>query len=96
MRPDFELDETLTKHIRTSIRLSRSARHVPAMIHSVRDIPVTLTGKKVEVPIRKVINGAPVQAINPATLRNPECLVEYERLGREMRVKEGIEVKATE
>jgi len=90
MRPNRTLDETLTKKIRTSIRLARSARHVPSKILSVSDIPVTLTGKRVEVPIRKVINGAPVESINPATLRNPECLGEYVRLGEEMRREEGM------
>jgi hypothetical protein len=42
------------------------------------------------VPIRKVINGAPVQSINPATLRNPDCLAEYVKLGEEMRKAEGM------
>jgi acetoacetyl-CoA synthetase len=42
------------------------------------------------VPIRKVINGAPVGSINAATLRNPECLEEYARLGEEMRKEEGV------
>jgi acetoacetyl-CoA synthetase len=42
------------------------------------------------VPIRKVINGAPVSAINPATLRNPDCLHEYVVLGEELRAAEGI------
>lgn len=71
----------------------------------MKDIPVTLTGKRVEgelfrywsmlvshttVPIRKVINGAPVSSINPATLRNPECLEEYAVLGEKMRKEEGM------
>lgn len=106
MRGDHELNEKLIKKIRTSIRLARSARHVPSRILRVSDVPVTLTGKKVEgepqtciptdhltddaVPIRKVINGAPVQSINPATLRNPNCLAEYVALGESMRKEEGM------
>lgn len=90
MRPGRELDEALVKKIKTSIRLARSARHVPAKIVQVADIPVTLTGKRVEVPIRKVINGAKVESINPATLRNPECLAEYVMLGEKMRKEEGM------
>lgn len=42
------------------------------------------------VPIRKVINGSPVSAINPATLRNPDCLEEYVALGLKMRQEEGM------
>jgi acetoacetyl-CoA synthetase len=105
MRGTETISEELIKKIKTSIRLARSARHVPARIIEVGDIPVTLTGKKVEgrslrvrrqsraersVPIRKVINGAPVQSINPATLRNPDCLAEYVKLGEEMRKAEGM------
>jgi acetoacetyl-CoA synthetase len=43
------------------------------------------------VPIRKVINGAPVSSINPATLRNPSCLEEYAKLGEALRKEEGTE-----
>ncbi|OCF38693.1 acetoacetate-CoA ligase [Kwoniella heveanensis CBS 569] len=89
MKEDRTLDEDLTKRIKTSIRLARSARHVPAKIIQVSDVPVTLTGKRVEVPIRKVINGSPIESINPATLRNPGCLAEYVRLGEMMRKEEG-------
>jgi acetoacetyl-CoA synthetase len=80
-----ELSHDLVKTIKTRIRTARSARHVPSSIFSVGGIPVTLTGKKVEVPIRKVINGAPVSSINPSTLRNPECLEEYARIGSSLR-----------
>ena len=48
MRGTETLSEELVKKIKTSIRLARSARHVPARIMQVGDIPVTLTGKKVE------------------------------------------------
>ncbi|WVQ99868.1 acetoacetate-CoA ligase [Kwoniella sp. CBS 9459] len=91
MKDGRTLDEELTKKIKTSIRLARSARHVPAKIIQVSDVPVTLTGKRVEVPIRKVINGSPVESINPATLRNPDCLAEYVKLGEAMRNEEGVE-----
>ena len=111
MKAGRKLDERLIKNIKTSIRLARSARHVPSKILQVSDIPITLTGKRVEgesslenslkwgtcswliwksVPIRKVINGAPVSSINPATLRNPECLAEYVNLGAVMRREEGM------
>jgi len=48
MRASEKLNEDLIKKIKTSIRIARSARHVPARIIQVGDIPVTLTGKKVE------------------------------------------------
>lgn len=112
MREGTELDDELLKLIKTSIRTARSARHVPSRIIQVTDVPMTLTGKKIEgtcipvsnqcrpgahtlpVPIRKVINGAAVSAINPATLRNPDCLEQYVTLGETMRREEGVTVPA--
>ncbi|RXK34998.1 acetoacetate-CoA ligase [Tremella mesenterica] len=85
MREGLNLDDQLLQQVRTSIRLSRSARHVPSTILQVSDIPVTLTGKKVEVPIRKLINGGDIESVNLATLRNPECLGEYMLIGERLR-----------
>jgi acetoacetyl-CoA synthetase len=48
MRAGVVLDEAIIKYIKTAIRVARSARHVPARILQVSDIPVTLTGKRVE------------------------------------------------
>ncbi|THH33618.1 hypothetical protein EUX98_g606 [Antrodiella citrinella] len=79
------LSSELEKRIQTEIRSRRSARHVPAKIIQVKDIPYTLNGKRVEVPVKKIINGAPTSSINPATLRNAECLDQYERIGKALR-----------
>lgn len=78
--------------IKTAIRVRRTARHVPARIVQVEDIPYTLNGKRVEVPVKKIINGAPLSSINPATLRNPECLVEYVRVGEQLRAEVGAKL----
>jgi len=83
------LGADLEKRIRAEIRARRSARHVPAEVIQVRDIPYTVNMKRVEVPVKKIINGAPISSVNPATLRNPECLVEYEALGQVLREKVG-------
>jgi hypothetical protein len=48
MREGVELDAELEKLIKSSIRSARSARHVPARIATVNDVPMTLTGKKIE------------------------------------------------
>ncbi|KAG8888435.1 hypothetical protein FRB98_007647 [Tulasnella sp. 332] len=78
------LDDPLAKAIKTQIRARRTARHVPERIVQVSDVPYTLNGKKVEVPI---LNGASIESLNVATLRNPECLAEYGRIGQELRTE---------
>ncbi|EIW76117.1 acetoacetyl-CoA synthetase [Coniophora puteana RWD-64-598 SS2] len=75
----------LENEIKTEIRSRRSPRHTPAQIIQVDDIPYTLNGKRVEVPVKKIINGAPISSVNPATLRNPECLVAYAEIGKILR-----------
>lgn len=47
----------------------------------------TVNGKKVEVPVKKLLNGLPLSEINFSTLRNPECLPEYVALGELLRAE---------
>ncbi|KAF8329778.1 uncharacterized protein EI90DRAFT_3061952 [Cantharellus anzutake] len=79
------LSENLLNRVKTEIRIRRSPRHVPARILQVHDIPHTLNGKKVEVPVKKLIRGAPITSLNLNTLRNPESLEEYVKLGDQLR-----------
>jgi acetoacetyl-CoA synthetase len=61
--------------IRGAIRDTLSPRHVPDEIHQVPGIPRTLSGKKLEVPVRKILLGTPVEeAADAAALANPEVL----------------------
>ena len=75
------LDELLRERIRTQLRNDYSPRHVPDRIYQVAAIPTTLTGKKLEVPIRRILMGLPAeQAANRAALANPAALdvfIEY-------------------
>ncbi|KIO29526.1 hypothetical protein M407DRAFT_70382, partial [Tulasnella calospora MUT 4182] len=79
------LDDALCKAVKTEVRTRRTARHVPEKILQVSDIPYTLNAKKVEVPIKKILNGVSVDAVNVTTLRNPECLAEYIKIGEVLR-----------
>ncbi|KAJ3828588.1 acetoacetyl-CoA synthetase [Lentinula raphanica] len=80
-----ELSPPLIDAIRTQIRQKRTPRHVPAKIIQAYHIPYTLNGKRVEVLVKKIVNGAPLSSINPATLLNPECLGFYVETGAELR-----------
>jgi acetoacetyl-CoA synthetase len=67
-----KLTEELKNKIRTILRKNASPRHVPAKIVAVPDIPYTLNMKKVELAVKKVIEGKVV--LNKDALRNPEIL----------------------
>jgi acetoacetyl-CoA synthetase len=70
-----EVDEALIATIRSTLRTELSPRHVPDEIHQVPGIPRTLSGKKLEVPVRKILLGTPVNAAaDPDALANPDVL----------------------
>ncbi len=69
------LDEALIKKTKTTLRSMYSPRHVPDEIVVVPDIPYTISGKKLEAPVKKILMGIPVaKAANKDAMRNPESL----------------------
>jgi acetoacetyl-CoA synthetase len=77
------LDDVIESAIRTRLRKEYTPRHVPDKIIQVPQIPTTLTGKKLEVPVRKILLGVPAeQAANRNAMANPAALdsfVDYAR-----------------
>ncbi|MBU7030818.1 MAG: acetoacetate--CoA ligase, partial [Theionarchaea archaeon] len=69
------LTDDLVKEMKTKIRENCSPRHVPAKIIAVSDIPYTISGKKVEIAVRKIIEGRLVY--NRDALANPDALDLY-------------------
>jgi acetoacetyl-CoA synthetase len=74
----FELTEELRAKIKQTIRTNASPRHVPAKILSTPDVPYTLNMKKVELAVKKIIEGRPV--LNKDALSNPQALDYYSDL----------------
>jgi acetoacetyl-CoA synthetase len=72
LREGVALDEALESEIRQVIRANTTARHVPAKIVAVADIPRTISGKLVELAVRNVVHGRPVK--NTDALANPQAL----------------------
>ena len=68
------VSSALEKRIRTAIAKSLSTRHVPALIITAPDIPYNATGKKLEVPIKKILAGVDRKTINTSACANPESL----------------------
>jgi len=78
------LDDGLRAVIRDQLRTALSPRHVPDEIHQIRAVPRTLSAKKLEVPVKRILTGTPVaQAAAKGALANPESLTAFERLAAE-------------
>jgi acetoacetyl-CoA synthetase len=72
---ELVLDDALQQRIRDRLRAEYTPRHVPDRIIAVPDIPATLTGKKMEVPVRKILRGVPAdEAANRNAMANPDSL----------------------
>ncbi|GAB2801721.1 acetoacetate--CoA ligase [Halomonas shantousis] len=75
LRPDTGLDADLIERLKAAIRDNLSARHVPNEVIAVDEIPRTLTGKKMELPVKKLLLGMPLaEAANPDAMANPASL----------------------
>ncbi|KPM46763.1 acetoacetate--CoA ligase [Jiulongibacter sediminis] len=88
MRKGQEFNQNVEEQINTGLRKAYSPRHVPDTIIAVNDIPFTLSGKKMEAPVKKILMGIPPEkAVNLGSMRNPESVTEFVTLG-EGRLKE--------
>ncbi|OGA95680.1 MAG: acetoacetate--CoA ligase [Burkholderiales bacterium RIFCSPHIGHO2_12_FULL_61_11] len=75
LKPGCVLDDALKARIAQQIRTKASARHVPNEVYEVAEIPLTRTGKKMEVPVRKLLLGAPRDKVaSPDAMLNPASL----------------------
>jgi acetoacetyl-CoA synthetase len=78
------LDDALRDRIRTAVRSQLSPRHVPDEVIAVPGVPHTLTGKRIEVPVKRLLQGAALEeAVNPGSVDDLEVLRFYERLAAE-------------
>jgi acetoacetyl-CoA synthetase len=81
--PGAVLDEALQGQIVASIRANLSPRHAPDQVYVVPAIPRTLSGKKLEVPVKRILTGtAPDQAASRGALADPGALAPFEELAR--------------
>jgi acetoacetyl-CoA synthetase len=80
MKPGHDLDEEMKNRIRFVLRSRYSPRHVPDEIYAVAEIPYTISGKKMETPVKKILMGMdPDMAASRDTMRNSGCLETYSR-----------------
>ncbi len=85
LREGVALDDELAAQIKRRIREDCSPRHVPNEIRQIAEVPRTLSGKVLEVPVKRILMGTPVeQAASVESLANPASLDYFVALAREL------------
>jgi acetoacetyl-CoA synthetase len=83
LKGDVKLDDSLRTEINQRIRSELSPKMIPDDIFSVPEIPRTLNGKKLEVPVRRIFLGAePAKVYNPGSMKNPESMAFFIEFAR--------------
>jgi acetoacetyl-CoA synthetase len=84
LRDGLQLDDTLQARLRAAIKEALSARHVPDAIYQVAAVPRTLSGKKMELPVKKLLLGEdPAKVLNRDAMANAECIDWFLDLARQ-------------
>jgi acetoacetyl-CoA synthetase len=84
----IDLDDELKKKINHKIRSTLSPRHVPDDIFAIADVPRTLNAKKLEVPVKKILAGIPVEkAVNVDSMSNPDSIDYFVRFAAKLHGK---------
>ncbi len=85
LRDDATLDDALVAEIRRRVREHCSPRHVPNEIRQIAEVPRTLSGKVLEVPVKRILMGTPTdQAASRESLANPKSLDPFVVLAQEL------------
>lgn len=72
--PELEWDK-LAEAIRVKLRQELSPRHVPDQIHRINSVPRTVSGKKMELPVKRILMGRPIEEVaNQGAMVNPDSL----------------------
>ena len=79
------LNDDLKNEIKQQLKENCSPRHIPNNIIAVNEIPYTISGKKMEIPVKKLFSGMKTEDIvAPGAMRNPESLNEFVEIHRKM------------
>ena len=88
LRDNVELDGALKARIKESLRRNISPHHVPDEVFAIREVPRTLSGKKLEVPVKKLFMSIPVEkAISTDAMSNPQSIQYFVELADKINLK---------
>jgi acetoacetyl-CoA synthetase len=83
LAPGVALDDELAAQIKARIRADCSPRHVPDEVRQISEVPRTLSGKVLEVPVKRILMGVPAsEAASVDSLANPRALDYFVELAR--------------
>lgn len=89
LAPDVALDASLIAKIKLRIRDTVSPRHVPDLVMAVFEIPKTLSGKKLEVPVKRILQGMSASdVVSLEAVQNPQALEPFRRLAEQWRAQQ--------
>ena len=75
LKPGLTLNDDIIQQIKIALRKDFSPRHVPDEVFQVDEIPYTMTGKKLETPVKKILMGFDLQkSVNRDSMRKPETI----------------------
>ncbi|MDY0395216.1 acetoacetate--CoA ligase [Virgibacillus halophilus] len=84
MKDGCELTQEIKQEIKQQIRTQCSPRHVPTHMYAVPELPKTLNGKKLEIPVKKILQGISVESVvNAGSLSNPDSLKYFLKFAKE-------------
>lgn len=85
MKEGIELTDAIKDSVKKALRTAYSPRHVPDEIIAVGDIPYTISGKKMEMPVKKILMGMSLEkSVNAGSVKNPESLEFFENLAKSL------------
>ena len=86
LREGVELDDALKAKIKQQLRTNVSPHHAPDEIFAIEEVPRTRSGKKLEVPVKKLLMGMPIEkAISMDALNNPQAMEYFIEFAQKMR-----------
>ena len=75
---EYELNRNLRGKIIKTIKNKCSPRHAPNLIFSISQVPYTISGKKMEIPIKKILSGEKIEnVVSKGAMKNPECIEDF-------------------
>ena len=75
---EHELNKDFKSNIIKEIKSRCSPRHSPNLIFSISQVPYTISGKKMEIPIKKILSGEKIEnVVSKGAMKNPECIENF-------------------